>query len=493
MKNGSRNIGLLAFFLSALAIAQPPVQRMVNLPNASSTGTTINKLAKLAAPGMTNLSTAVVTGAGDTVGALGIVIAGAGTTGQATIQEGGEALCVFDNATTAGDYVQISGTVAGDCHDSGASFPTSGGQVIGRVLETFVAPDTILVDMALRQSSLGAAAGVTSVNTLTGAVTLFTVNAQTGTYQVLAGDFAACKTISVASGTFTITLVASGSQPPSGQCIDVINYGSGVVTIQRSGQNINGGTSSLTLAAASATAPTWSHIVSDATNYTASLAGTGTSGAVSSVNTLTGAVTLFTVNAQTGTYQVLAADFAACKTIAVASGTFTITLVASGSQPPSGQCIDVINYGSGVVTISRSGQNLNGGTSSLTLSAGSATSPTWTHIVSDGTDYEASLAVVKAIASGALALATSAISANSCQAVSGGVNNATATGTLTTDRIIYTPNGSIKAVTVYTPAGTLTIVAYPTADNVNFDVCNKDQTNAVTPGAVTLNWMVLRP
>lgn len=92
------------------------------------------------------------------------------------------------------------------------------------------------------------------------------------------------------------------------------------------------------------------------------------------------------------------------------------------------------------------------------------------------------------IASGAKALATASIASNTCATV----QTATATGTLSTDRIIFTPNASIKAVTGYTPGGTISIVAYPTADTVNFDVCNRDQSSAVTPGAVTLNWEVLR-
>lgn len=94
-------------------------------------------------------------------------------------------------------------------------------------------------------------------------------------------------------------------------------------------------------------------------------------------------------NPKTSTYQVLAADFAGCATIPVASGTFNITLVASGSQPAAGQCIFIINYGSGVVTVVRSGQDINGGTSSLTVPAGSATSPSGAFVVSDGTNYEA--------------------------------------------------------------------------------------------------------
>lgn len=104
--------------------------------------------------------------------------------------------------------------------------------------------------------------------------------------------------------------------------------------------------------------------------------------------TTTGTIALDgAVNPQTTTYQVLAADFSACKTITVASGTFTITLVASGSQPAAGQSISILNYGSGTVTVARSGQNINGGTASLTIGPGSATSPSGASIKSDGTDY----------------------------------------------------------------------------------------------------------
>jgi len=116
-------------------------------------------------------------------------------------------------------------------------------------------------------------------------------------------------------------------------------------------------------------------------------------------------VALSSANAQTTTYQVLAADFDGYKTIAVASGTFTITLVASGSQPANGKYIRVINYGSGTVTIARSGQNINGGTTSLTLPAGSATDPAYAFILSDGTHYLA--AVVKPTSQVITTLATS--------------------------------------------------------------------------------------
>jgi hypothetical protein len=98
--------------------------------NDGTTGTAANKLAKYTAAG-----NAVITAAGDTGGAIGIVSSGAGITGNAVVQLSGLISCVFDGATTALDYVQISGSVAGDCHDAGASYPGSG-QVLGRVLST---------------------------------------------------------------------------------------------------------------------------------------------------------------------------------------------------------------------------------------------------------------------------------------------------------------------------------------------------------------------
>ncbi|MBS0243497.1 MAG: hypothetical protein JSS20_15065, partial [Proteobacteria bacterium] len=101
------------------------------IANAGTTGTTLNKLAKLTgAP-----STAVAIGTSDTSGVVGVVVGNAGTTGNAQIAVGGIANCVFENATVAGDYVQPGTSTAGACHDAGSTFPTSG-QVIGRVLAT---------------------------------------------------------------------------------------------------------------------------------------------------------------------------------------------------------------------------------------------------------------------------------------------------------------------------------------------------------------------
>lgn len=93
------------------------------------------------------------------------------------------------------------------------------------------------------------------------------------------------------------------------------------------------------------------------------------------------------------------------------------------------------------------------------------------------------------IASGTAALGTSAISSASCATVV----TATATGTATTDVIQWGFNADVTGVTGYAPVttGALTIFAYPTANNVNFKVCNLT-TASITPGAVTLNFRVTR-
>ncbi len=133
MKRFLSALVFLSFLIPGLALAQQgqAVPPTLALANASSTGTTLNKLAKLTgAP-----STFVITATTDTSGAIGVVTTGAGTTGRATVQTMGRASCVFDGSTTAGDYVGISGSVAGDCSDIGASYPGAG-QVVGQVFST---------------------------------------------------------------------------------------------------------------------------------------------------------------------------------------------------------------------------------------------------------------------------------------------------------------------------------------------------------------------
>lgn len=93
------------------------------------------------------------------------------------------------------------------------------------------------------------------------------------------------------------------------------------------------------------------------------------------------------------------------------------------------------------------------------------------------------------VASGTATMGTSAISANSCATVV----TVSASGVATTDVITATFSTDVSGVTGYSPsAAGLYILANPTANNVNFRVCNPTN-SSITPGsAVVLNWKVGR-
>ena len=145
-----------------------------DIPNAATTGTTLNKLAKVTG----SPATAIIASTSDSNGVIGVVVDGAGTTLSAQIARGGQAPCVFDGATTSGDYVQISSTTAGDCHDAGASYPGTG-QVLGRVLSTNASTGTYAMLVAGPEMQAPSAGSVNTVFGRSG-----TITAQTGDYSV---------------------------------------------------------------------------------------------------------------------------------------------------------------------------------------------------------------------------------------------------------------------------------------------------------------------
>lgn len=106
-----------------------------------------------------------------------------------------------------------------------------------------------------------------------------------------------------------------------------------------------------------------------------------------------------------------------------------------------------------------------------------------------GNNLSAAGGVSTTVASGTSALGTSAISSAACATAV----TTSATNTATTDVVSWGFNSDPTAVTGYVPlvAGMLTIIAYPSANNVNFKVCN-NTSSSVTPGAITLNWRVIR-
>jgi hypothetical protein len=97
--------------------------------------------------------------------------------------------------------------------------------------------------------------------------------------------------------------------------------------------------------------------------------------------------------------------------------------------------------------------------------------------------------LTRTIASGTAALGASSIASGACASAV----TATATGALATDVLMGSFNSDPTGVTGYIPStsGMLTIIIYPTSNTANFKVCN-NTSSAVTPGAITLNWRMVR-
>ncbi len=209
--------------------------------------------------------------------------------------------------------------------------------------------------------------------------------------------------------------------------------------------------------------------------------GSGTVTSVSGANGLTGAVTtsgnISGVNAAAdgstkGVSAFTASDFDA--SAGVISLDYTNGQKATGSQPGFLSSTDWTTFngkGSGTVTSVATTAPITGGT-----------------ITGTGTIACATCTVT--IASGAKALATTLIASGACSSA----QTDTATGTLTTDTIILTFAADPTGTTGYAPStsGMLSILHYPTMDTVNIKVCNNTLAS-ITPGAVTLNWKVVRP
>lgn len=174
--------------------------------------------------------------------------------------------------------------------------------------------------------------------------------------------------------------------------------------------------------------------------------------------------------------------------VAGALGTVTLTL------PAATDTVAVLAASQAFTNKTYNGNTWTAGTGTLTIAASKTltASNTLTLAGTDSTTMtfpSVSATISRTVASGAKALATGAISSAACTSA----QTDTATGTATTDAIAASFNADPTGVTGYVPltAGMLTIIAYPTADTVNFKVCN-NTASSITPGAVTINWRVVR-
>src|SRR5208282_3770463 len=172
--------------------------------NYTSNGSTINLLQKLTT--VSSASTAVDATTSDSTGMIGIAAATTVAGNLVSVTVYGTASCVFDAATNAGDYVQASTTVAGNCHDAGASYP-SANQILGFVLSSNVSAGTynvFLFGIEIRGVSPSAGA-VSSVFGRTGAVVAeaddYSVGQVTGAAPLASPTFAGTVTIPTAAVT----------------------------------------------------------------------------------------------------------------------------------------------------------------------------------------------------------------------------------------------------------------------------------------------------
>ncbi len=118
-------------------------------------GTVINGLAVLTTAGCAAASSSALTS-----GAIGVVIANAGTSGVVTLAREGSVFCSFDGSpTVVGDYVVPSSTATGSpavypfCHDAGAARPTAT-QILGRVLQASSGSATVQMFLDMPGSSV---------------------------------------------------------------------------------------------------------------------------------------------------------------------------------------------------------------------------------------------------------------------------------------------------------------------------------------------------
>lgn len=371
---------------------------------------------------------------------------------------------------------------------------------------------------------------ITTSGTLSGAMC---VNAQVGTtYTVADTDRAKLVTFSNGSAiAVTLPQAGTGSAFANGWFVDFVNKGAGSATVTPATSTINGAATLVLATNQSA------RVYSDGTNYqvfAGSSSGSGTGAnptATAGPTAVNGVATTFlrsdgapavqkgsnaqfgivegdgttitcvvgvcsttaltvTTSVQSGTnYAFLAGDQAKVVYLNNASAQTPTVAQAGTTGFAAGYFVTACNIGAGIQTLTPATSTI-GGASTLAIPGGSAASPRCYTFISDGTNY---LLVPSGnaftIASGTSALGTSAIGSAACATVV----TTSAPGVVTTDVPIASFNGDPTAVTGYVPltAGMLTIIGYPTANNVNWKVCN-NTSSSITPGAITLNWRVAR-
>jgi hypothetical protein len=280
-------------------------------------------------------------------------------------------------------------------------------------------------------------------------------------------------------GALTLTTTGtSGAATLVGNTLNIPQYGSGSGTVSGQANGV------IPLATAATTIGAQSHLddgITTASTITSTepiaVSASGASQESFTYNStpiVPGSATTAVVGANSSGQGVMSeAGGAASRLCTAANG------ACGGSGTVNSGTANQLAYYAGTGTAVSGTNAIPNGTTATTQSAASNDTKVATNAYVDG-HY---------IANGTSAMGTSAISSGTCATVV----TTSATGTATTDTIIYTPNADPTGVTGYavSATGSLYIWAYPTTNNVNFKVCN-NTAGSLTPSALTLNWKVIR-
>lgn len=254
-------LALCLLLLPSFAIAQPfnggnASGVAVQYTNEGTTGTAFGMLVKTANAPQVAISAQTT----DTIGIIGICKSGCGKTGTSIIQETGIGQCSFDGSVTAGDFVQNSSTSAGKCHDTGAAtYPTTVGEVIGRVQITASGPGLYPVNLFSPDVVSPSGSGSGTVNSAPLGSTPYYSAATT----ISGGKVLSACAFAGATADVQIN-AAMAALPAGGGTIDLTCYGATNQTIA----------AQVTIGSCT-TKPTVNVIVDPATVFTCTIAGGG--------------------------------------------------------------------------------------------------------------------------------------------------------------------------------------------------------------------------
>jgi len=190
--------------------------------------------------------------------------------------------------------------------------------------------------------------------------------------------------------------------------------------------------------------------------------------------------------------------------MACTSGDFLTQVLVSSRGVPSGTCTagaggTVTNVTASAPLTSSGGATPNisatyqGNGAKVQASTGSTTTDDCVKFDANGNTVDAGAAcgtgTTTTICSGTVALGTSLIASGAAATTV----TATCTGLASTDNIMLDFNGSPLAVTGYVPSanGMLAIIKWPSTNTINVSVVNNTSAG-ITPGAITLNYRVVR-